>query len=135
MTSRMVNRGWKMNYFEPAFDIIPIIVIIMFVLVISFFIFVFISGIRGWHQNNKSPVLSVLAKVVAKRTEISGSSNMGTDGVSTNSSSTWYYTTFEVESGDRMEFSVQGKVYGLMVEGDRGKLTFQGTRFLEFERE
>lgn len=124
-----------MNYFEPAFDIIPIIVIIMFVLVISFFIFVFISGIRGWHQNNKSPVLSVLAKVVAKRTEISGSSNMGTDGVSTNSSSTWYYTTFEVESGDRMEFSVQGKVYGLMVEGDRGKLTFQGTRFLEFERE
>lgn len=124
-----------MNYFEPAFDIIPIIVIIMFVLVISFFIFVSISGIRGWHQNNKSPVLSVLAKVVAKRTEISGSSNMGTDGVSTNSSSTWYYTTFEVESGDRMEFSVQGKVYGLMVEGDRGKLTFQGTRFLEFERE
>lgn len=124
-----------MNYFEPVFDIIPLIIIIMFVLVISFFIFVFISGIRGWHQNNKSPVLSVLAKVVAKRTEISGTSNMGTDSVSTNSSSTWYYTTFEVESGDRMEFSVQGKVYGLMVEGDRGKLTFQGTRFLEFERE
>lgn len=61
--------------------------------------------------------------MVAKRTEISRSSN------------TWYYATFEVESGDRMEFPMQGKVYGLMAEGDRGKLTFQGTRFLEFERE
>ena len=134
MTSRMVNRGWKMDDFDLMFSIIPIIVIIMFVLIFGFFIFIFISGIRGWHQNNKSPILSVLAKVVAKRTEVSGGSNMGTDGVST-SSSTWYYATFEVESGNRMEFSVLGKVYGLIAEGDKGKLTFQGTRFLGFERE
>ena len=124
-----------MDYFDPAFGIIPIIGTIMFVIVFSFLIYIFISGIRGWHQNNKSPVLSVSAKVVAKRTEVSRSSKMGADGVSTNSSSTWYYATFEVESGDRMEFPMQGKVYGLMAEGDRGKLTFQGTRFLEFERE
>ena len=124
-----------MDYFDTAFSIIPVIGTIMFVIVFSFLIFIFISGIRGWHQNNKSPVLSVSAKVVAKRTEVSRSSKMGADGMSTNSSSTWYYATFEVESGDRIEFSMQGKVYGLMAEGDRGKLTFQGTRFLEFERE
>ncbi|MCI9457297.1 MAG: DUF2500 domain-containing protein, partial [Oscillospiraceae bacterium] len=41
----------------------------------------------------------------------------------------------QVESGDRMEFQVQDTDYGLLVEGDRGKLTFQGTRFLGFERE
>ncbi len=46
-----------------------------------------------------------------------------------------YYATFQVESGDRMEFQVQDTDYGLLVEGDRGKLTFQGTRFLGFERE
>lgn len=131
----MVNRGWKMDDFDLMFSIIPIIGIIMFVLIFGIFIFIFISGIRGWHQNNKSPILSVVAKVVAKRTEVSGGSNTGADGVSTSSSSTWYYATFEVESGDRMEFSMQGKVYGLIAEGDRGKLTFQGTRFLEFERE
>lgn len=124
-----------MGYFDPAFGIIPIIGTIMFVFIFGFIIFVFISGIRGWHQNNKAPVLSVLAKVVAKRTDVSGGSNMGVDGGTMNSASTWYYATFEVESGNRMEFSVQGKVYGLMAEGDIGKLTFQGTRFLGFDRE
>ena len=37
---------------------------------------------------------------------------------------TRYYVTFQVESGDRMEFSVSGR-YGLLV--DTGRLTFQGT--------
>lgn len=45
-----------------------------------------------------------------------------------------YYVTFEVESGDRMEFSVYGKEYGMLAEGDEGKLTFQGSRYLGFER-
>ncbi|NMA03148.1 MAG: DUF2500 domain-containing protein, partial [Clostridiales bacterium] len=44
-----------------------------------------------------------------------------------------YYVTFQVESGDRMEFRVSGKEYGLLAEGDVGKLTFQGTRYHEFE--
>ena len=41
---------------------------------------------------------------------------------------------FQVESGDRMELTVSGSDYGYLVEGDHGKLTFQGTRFLGFER-
>ena len=47
---------------------------------------------------------------------------------------THYYATFEVESGDRMEFELRGNEYGLLAEGDLGKLTFQGTRYLSFER-
>lgn len=43
--------------------------------------------------------------------------------------------TFEVESGDRMEFAVRGQDYGMLVEGDTGRLGFQGTRFLDFERD
>ena len=50
------------------------------------------------------------------------------------SASTTYYVTFEVASGDRMELRLQGHEYGLIVEGDRGELTFQGTRFLGFTR-
>ena len=42
--------------------------------------------------------------------------------------------TFQVESGDRMEFEVDGSDYGLLVQGDIGKLSFQGTRYLGFER-
>ena len=47
---------------------------------------------------------------------------------------TSYYVTFQVESGDRMEFSVSGAEYGMLIEGDRGRLSFQGTRYLGFER-
>lgn len=48
--------------------------------------------------------------------------------------STSYFVTFQVESGDRMELHVAGHEYGMLIEGDRGKLTFQGTRYLGFER-
>ena len=45
-----------------------------------------------------------------------------------------YYVTFEVESGDRMEMKVSGSEYGLLAIGDSGRLSFQGTRYLGFER-
>ena len=47
---------------------------------------------------------------------------------------TSYYATFQVESGDRIEFLVSGTEYGMLAEGDSGKLTFQGTRYLNFQR-
>ena len=47
---------------------------------------------------------------------------------------TTYYVTFQVESGDRMELTVSGSDYGMLVEGDIGKLSFQGTSYLGFER-
>ena len=42
--------------------------------------------------------------------------------------------TFEVESGDRIEFHITGLQYGKLKEGDTGVLSFQGTRYLSFER-
>ena len=49
-------------------------------------------------------------------------------------SSTSYYVTFELENGGRMELSVKGSEYGMLVEGDTGALSYQGTRYLGFER-
>ena len=70
--------------------------------------------------------------VAAKRTDVSHHHDANTH---VDHHTTWYYVTFEVQSGDRMEFGVSGSEYGLLAEGDYGKLTFQGTRYLEFERE
>lgn len=50
-------------------------------------------------------------------------------------SSSSYYVTFQVESGDRMELSIRGSGYGMLAEGDVGMLSFQGTRYLGYERE
>ena len=77
--------------------------------------------------------------MVAKRTDVSHSSSAnagdvpGAHGYDT-STFTSYYVTFQVESGDRMELEVDGSDYGMLVEGDIGKLSFQGTRYLGFER-
>jgi len=43
------------------------------------------------------------------------------------SSSTSYYATFEVESGNRMEFHISVHEYIQLAENDYDKLTFLGT--------
>ena len=73
--------------------------------------------------------MTVSSQVVTKRTDVSSHHHQAHT-----SHSTTYYATFEVDSGDRMEFALSGPEYGLLAEGDRGSLTFQGTRYLSFER-
>lgn len=109
------------------FDIMFIIIPIFIVLIAGFILFMVIKGIKTWSHNNKQPRLTVVAVVVSKRMRVSG-------GGDDHSSSTWYYATFQVESGDRMEFSVGGREYGLLAEGDVGELNFQGTRYHGFTR-
>ena len=58
----------------------------------------------------------------------------GAHGIHTTTSTT-YYATFQVASGDRMELHVGGREYGMLAEGDFGELTFQGTRYLGFARQ
>ena len=115
--------GW----FDAIFSFIfPI----LFLLFIGMFFFALISNLRTWNKNNHSPRLTVPATVVAKRTEVS---HHHTDNTMAHTFTT-YYVTFQVESGDRMELTVSGSDYGMLVEGDIGKLNFQGTRYLGFER-
>ena len=106
---------------------------IVFFLVIAMFIFVFVKGISEWVHNNNSPRLSVDAKIVDKRSHTSHHHHNHNGHMHT-SSSTSYYVTFEVQSGDRMELKVPRSEFGLLVEGDEGVLSFQGTRYLGFER-
>lgn len=137
----MMDSGFGFSSFDSfdsiMFTIVPVIVVIGFIVVIGSFIVMAVRGAAQWNRNNQSPRLTVDAELVSRRTEVStfhhGGHN-GTDMCHT-SSSTTYYVTFQVDSGDRMEFSVSGQEYGLLAEGDRGKLTFQGTRYLGFERE
>ena len=118
--------------FSLVFGIMSIIPIIMFVVVFSIVIVVFVKVLKQKQTNDRSPRLTVNAEVVGKRTEISHRHHGSEDHMG--HTSTYYYVTFQVESGDRMELHVPGYEYGLMIEGDFGDLTFQGTRFLSFAR-
>lgn len=107
---------------------------LMFVLVFGMILVTVIRGIGQWNKNNNSPRLTVDATVVAKRSQTTHHHHDTGAGVGHNHTSTTYYVTFEVESGDRMELHVSGSEYGMLVEGDHGRLSFQGTRYLGFER-
>ena len=120
-----------------SYGIFEIMFTIVFLLALGMMVMMIVRGIMTWNRNNQAPILTVEAKVVTKRTAASfqqtgGGGNMqGTSGFSMMHSST-YYVTFQVESGDRIELKVDGTEYGMIAEGDQGKLTFQGTRYLGF---
>ena len=116
-----------------GFGLFEIMFFIMFGLFFIVFIGTLLKGLGEWNKNNHSPKLTVPVTVVAKRTNVSRHHNGGKHHHT--STSTSYYVTFQVESGDRMELHLSGSEFGLIVEGDKGLLTFQGTRFLNFERQ
>ena len=117
-----------------GFGMFNIMFTIVFILVIGTFVVMLVKGISEWNKNNHSPRLTVPATIIAKRTNVSRHRHGGANSHHHHHTSTTYYVTFQVESGDRMEFQITGKEYGMLAEGDFGKLTFQGTRYLGFER-
>lgn len=119
--------------------IFPILFIFFFIIIIAVFISAFVRGMRTKRANDNSPRLTVQAFAVAKRMDVSHHTHtnpgeVGTAGGHYTTSSTRYYVTFQVDSGDRLELRVGSSDYGMIVEGDRGNLSFQGTRFISFER-
>lgn len=127
---------FQINHFSNfMFTAVPVFVFIGFILVFGLIIINAIKGISQWNHNNSQPVLSVPAVVVSKRTDVSSSMHNDANDIGHHHHTyTTYFASFEVESGDRIEFQVKGQDYGILVEGDSGKLTFQGTRYLGFER-
>ena len=120
--------------FGFGFQMFQIMWFIVFGLILCTVVVTLFKGLKEWNKNNHSPRLTVPATIVAKRINVSRHRSGGTNGHHHHHTSTTYYVTFEVESGDRMELQLTGTEYGLLVEGDRGNLSFQGTRYLGFER-
>lgn len=116
------------------FSAVPMFILAVFVIIVGTIIFRLVRGVGEWSRNNGLPVLTVRARIVSKRSKVSHSSDPDGAGPMTSSTRTSYYVTYQLDSGDRMEFAVRGQEYGLLAEGDVGDLTFQGTRYHGFRR-
>ncbi|OKP77650.1 hypothetical protein A3844_29285 [Paenibacillus helianthi] len=119
---------------DPAwmFDLTGTVIPIFLAVVIGI---VAVSAGRGllvWSRNNSSPLLTIPARIVSKRSELRQQLQDDNNNSRTN---TTYYLTYELENGVRMEFKVDGNEYGMSAEGDRGILTYQGTRYQGFQRQ
>lgn len=110
------------------FTLVPLFIFVIFIIMIITLIK------RGIHYsvNKTKPQVPIRAKVVAKRTNVSHHNHVGNNMHS--SSHTTYYTTFELENGERMELHIPHNQFGFLVEGDEGTLTIQGDMFISFKR-
>ena len=100
-------------------------VIIWFIL----FFYIIAKNISQFIDNENSPVLTVPAAIVdmRRKTHHHGS---GKHHHHTHS----YHVTFEIAHGERIELRVLWTDYRELSIGDRGMLTYQGTRYKGFVR-
>ena len=77
----------------------------------------FDESIMCWLKNNRAPVHSIRANVLT--TEVNGHK---------------YYACFGLEDGQMKKFPIDYYAYMSLKEGENGILTYQGTRFLRYER-
>lgn len=102
----------------------PVLFLAIFGLAFGTIVSTLVKNSKQEQKNNASPRLTCEATVVTKRTQVRG-----------DHAHTTYFATFQFESGDRLEMQIPHDRFGYLVEGDRGNLSFQGTRFLGFERQ
>ena len=103
-----------------------VIVIVGFLVVLAIpMVIAVVRVARRWSIEKRSPLAKAEARVVEKRTQLTG----------VRPETQTYYVTFEFPTGQRLELEVPGRDSGVLVVGDQGTLAWQGPRYLGFARE
>jgi Protein of unknown function (DUF2500) len=113
-----------------AFKIIAFVFPILFIFVFAGIFLTLLKVLKQWNFNNKQPKITVSAKLRTKATKVIEQKR----NQYIMPSPTSYLLTFEVVSGESIELSVDGLTYGKFNENEIGILTYQGNRFIHFER-
>lgn len=109
------------DFFESDI-ILPMVFAILGIVALITVIAVFLKVYSTNQKNANSPLLTQNAIVVEKRLMFDKNPNAG------------YFIVFEFENRERTRLFVDTRNAGLIAEKDFGKLTFQGTKFIKFER-
>lgn len=123
------NNHWgsHMSTFIYDFGFGSFFITAVFLIIVGTILFMIIKGIATWSYNNSQPRITANAKVVTKRTDTRGGGETRAYSV--------YYVTFDLETGERKEFQVKNTEFGQLVEGDKGTVEYQGTRYHGFSRQ
>ncbi|MEH6936490.1 DUF2500 domain-containing protein [Bacillus sp. JJ664] len=113
-----------------AFKIIAFVFPILFIFVFASIFLTLLKVLKQWNDNNKQPKITVPATLITKSTKVI--QHKRNHYIMPNPTS--YLLTFEAESGESIELSVDGLTYGKFSENEIGILTFQGNRLIYFER-
>jgi hypothetical protein len=99
--------------------------LVMGVVIVAVVVAVVRSSRRRSSLSN-APLLSSAARVIDKRSHVTGTNN---------SMTTLYFATFELPDGQRLELALDGQASGQLIVGDSGALQWQGSWFRSFQRE
>lgn len=86
--------------------------------------------IKGAIGGGFAPRRTVEAMIVKKR--LSCDLHHHGAEVFTNHERTNYFVTFQIQNNQRIELQVKESQYDLLFDGERGRLTFQGKRYIRF---
>ena len=108
---------------------------IMLVLIIAIFTAIFFRCIFEWTINKCSAMESVDAFVVAKQQgmiqqQIPNAGDATGGHGFTLQEQPWYKITFRMTDSTEKEFNVDNQSFRELKEGEKGILTYQGTRYL-----
>ena len=113
---------------------------IMLVLIIAIFTAMFFRCIFEWTINKCSAMESVDAFVVAKQQgmiqqQIPNAGDATGGHGFTLQEQPWYKITFRMTDSTEKEFNVDNQSFRELKEGEKGILTYQGTRYLGFKKD
>lgn len=91
--------------------------------------------VKQWLKNKRFPVITVRAKISDLNIRNysgyrNGYQTPGRDSATFHI----YYVVFVTENGKQIEFAVRKTQYYKLKKGYSGKLTFQGTKFIRFNK-
>lgn len=113
---------------------------IMLVLIIAIFTAILFRCIFEWTINKCSAMESVDAFVVAKQQgmiqqQIPNAGDATGGHGFTLQEQPWYKITFRMTDSTEKEFNVDDQSFRELKEGEKGILTYQGTRYLGFKKD
>ena len=118
--------------------LVPGFFILITVVILGMIVYLTLKGMQEKKANDAAPIVTVDAKVKAKRIAVHHSAHQQSmNGVPLMAKShhTTYYATFALEGDQRLELQVSEGQFQRLTEGERGKLTYQRKRFHRFEGE
>ena len=118
--------------------LVPGFFILITVVFLGLIVYLTLKGMQEKKANDAAPIVTVDAKVKAKRIAVHHSAHQQSmNGVPLMAKShhTTYYATFALEGDQRLELQVSEGQFQRLTEGERGKLTYQRKRFHRFEGE
>ena len=118
--------------------LVPGFFILITVVILGMIVYLTLKGMQEKKANDAAPIVTVDAKVKAKRIAVHHSAHQQSmNGVPLMAKShhTTYYATFALEGDQRLELQVSEGQFQRLTEGERGKRTYQRKRFHRFEGE